>query len=86
MQSVPLYELLNDHLESAFKLTTKSESYFKNRSYMWLESLIDVCPKAFWTDRKRRTVKAIYTHAFEMARQTAEEPSRESALKIALKF
>jgi len=32
-----------------------------------MEAIIDVCPKAFWIDHKRRTIKAIYTHAFEQA-------------------
>lgn len=52
--------------------------------------MIDVCPKDFWAERKRRTVKAIYTHAVEMARlpTTAEpeQPYRLNALLVALKF
>jgi hypothetical protein len=45
-----------------------------------------VCPKVFWAERKRRTVKTIYTHAIEVAKSSGDEPHRESALKVALKF
>ena len=82
MQQASLYALLNDHLETAFKLTTRPEPHYKTRCYQWMEAIIDVCPKVFWIDRKRRTIKAIYTHAFEQAKQA----NNEQALSIALKF
>lgn len=47
---------------------------------------MDVCPSNFWKERKRRTVKTIYTHAIDMARLESNEPVRETALKISLKF
>lgn len=94
-------KLFNEHLETAFKLTTRSETHYKNRAYQWLEAIVDVTPQSFWDARKRRVVKSIYTHAVDMAKinpsQTQElekekvlaqarEPFKEYALKIALKF
>jgi len=35
--------LLNHHLESAFKLTTRTENHYKNRAYQWLQALVEVC-------------------------------------------
>lgn len=92
LQSVQVHALLNEHLEDAFKLTTRQEPHFKARAYQWLEALVDCCPKSFWADRKRRTVKAIFTHAIDICRQSAqtsapeESQLRENALKIVLKF
>ena len=86
MLTVKIYKILNEHLESAFKLTTRPELHYRNRAYQWLESITEVCPKVFWAERKRRTVKSIYTHAVEVAKTLGEEAHRESALKIALKF
>ena len=48
---------MNDHLEAAFKLTTRPETHYKNRAYQWLEAVIESCPQKYWNDRKRRTVK-----------------------------
>jgi hypothetical protein len=86
MLTVKIYKVLNEHLESAFKLTTRPELHYRNRAYQWLEAITEVCPKVFWAERKRRTVKSIYTHAIEVAKTSGDEPHRESALKIALKF
>lgn len=91
LQSVQVHALLNEHLEDAFKLTTRQEPHFKARAYQWLQALVDCCPKAFWADRKRRTVKAIFTHAIDICKQSnpsAPEDAnlREHALKIVLKF
>lgn len=84
--TIKIYKVLNEHLESAFKLTTRPELHYRNRAYQWLESITEVCPQVFWAERKRRTVKSIYTHAVEVAKTPGDEPHRESALKIALKF
>ena len=86
MLTVKVNQVLNEHLESAFKLTTRQELHFRNRAYLWLEAITEVCPKSFWAERKRRTVKTIYTHAVEVAKCPGDELHRESALKIALKF
>jgi len=86
MLTVKVYKLLNEHLEASFKLTTRQELHFRNRAYQWLEAITDVCPKSFWTERKRRTVKTIYTHAVEVSKSSGDEMHRECALKIALKF
>lgn len=63
-----LYKLLNEHLETAFKLTVRSEVHLKNRAYQWLESIVDVAPQSFWETRKRRVIKSIYTHAVDIAK------------------
>ena len=63
-----LAKLLNEHLETAFKLTVRSEVHFKNRAYQWLEAIVDVAPQSFWETRKRRVIKSIYTHAVDIAK------------------
>ena len=89
MQS-QVFPLLNDHLEAAFKLTTQPLYYYKNRAYEWLRSIIEACPEPFWKDKKRRTVKSIYTHAVETAKITPEQDqckdAREAARDIVIKF
>jgi len=86
MLAVKVNQVLNEHLEAAFKLTTRQELHYRNRAYQWLEAITEVCPKSFWVERKRRTVKTIYTHAVEIAKSSGDEQHRESALKVALKF
>ena len=60
-----VYKLFNEHIETAFKLTQRTEIHYRNRAYQWLETLIDVAPLDFWVDRKKRVVKSIYTHAVD---------------------
>ena len=62
------YKLINEHIETAFKLTQRSELHYKNRAYQWLETLVDVAPLDFWQDRKKRVVKSIYTHAVDVVK------------------
>jgi len=95
-----LNKLLYSHIETAFKLTTRNETHFKNRSYQWLETLVDAAPTYFWVDRKRRVIKSLYTHAIDTAKMTpsgsqddqiknqmlSREPFKEFALKIGIKF
>jgi hypothetical protein len=64
--------LLNNHLEAAFKVTTRTEPTYKNRAYMWLLAIIEACPDSFWTGFKRRTLKSLYTHAVDTCRTELE--------------
>jgi hypothetical protein len=68
LQRDKFFKLLNDHMETAFKLSIRPESHYRNRAYQWLEAIIDISPLIFWVETKRRTVKSIYTHAVEVSR------------------
>ena len=32
----PVFKLINEHIETAFKLTQRQENHYKNRAYQWL--------------------------------------------------
>ena len=59
--------LLNEHMETAFKLTERNETHLKNMALQWLIAVIGHCPIDFWSQVKPRTVRAIYTNALENA-------------------
>ena len=65
MEYESLFPLLNSHLETAFKLTSRTEFHLKERAFQWLDTLIEVAPNKFWAERKRRVIKSIYTHALD---------------------
>ena len=95
------YRLFNEHIETAFKLTQRSENHYRNRAYQWLDTLVELAPLDFWNDRKKRVIKSIYTHAIDTVKsdlnlaqgedqvkmnQQMKEPYKELSLKIAIKF
>ena len=55
-------------METAFKLTQRSEPHFRNRAYQWLDTIVETAPLDFWNDRKKRVIKSIYTHAVDVVR------------------
>lgn len=79
-QSSLVHPLLNDHMEAAFKLTIKETPHFKNRAFTWLASVVEEGPQQFWQDKKRRTVKSIYTHCVDLIKQVGDhnDPLREA--------
>ena len=68
-----MYKLVNSHLETAFKLTVRNETHYKNRAYQWLECIVDVAPMEFWESRKKRIIKSLYTHAIDVAKSVQAE-------------
>lgn len=53
--------------------------------------MVEECPIEFWQDKKRRTVKSLYTHAIDMIKQASDQndplkDTKEQALKIVFKF
>ena len=60
-----VFKLISEHIETAFKLTQRSELHYRNRAYQWLETLVEIAPLEFWNERKKRVVKSIYTHAVD---------------------
>lgn len=60
-----LFKLINDHMETAFKMTSRVEFHLKQRAFQWLETIVEVAPLKFWADRKRRVIKSLYTHALD---------------------
>ena len=82
--------LLNEHMETAFKLTERNETHLKNTAFEWFIAVISHCPTDFWSQVKPRTVRKIIYNALENALQHAklepEQPYRLNALLVLLKF
>ena len=60
-----IYKLFTEHIETAFKLTQRTEAHYRNRAYQWMETLVDIAPLNYWLERKKRVIKSIYTHAVD---------------------
>ena len=44
--------LLNEHMETAFKLTERNETHLKNTAFEWFIAVISHCPTDFWSQVK----------------------------------